>query len=78
VISARRIKSLAHSQTRVSDDFFVIEGIDEVKEELPPPLVAFSSLEDPWSRCAMRQSCEEEPLPSLATETLHPSMKYLG
>jgi hypothetical protein len=48
-----------------------------VEEELPPPPVAFSSPEDPWSHHAMRWSCKEEPLPSLAIEKLHATLKHL-
>jgi hypothetical protein len=47
VISTHKTKTLARNQAQLPSNFLAIEGIDEVEEELPPPLVAFSSPEDP-------------------------------
>jgi hypothetical protein len=47
VISTRKTEALVCNLARVPGDFFVIEGIGEVKEEVPPPLVVFSSPKDP-------------------------------
>jgi hypothetical protein len=77
VISICKTETLARNQARVPGDFLAIEGIGVVEEELPPPPVAFSSPEDPWSHHAMRRSCKEEPLPSLAIEKLHATLKHL-
>jgi hypothetical protein len=77
LISTRETEALAHIQAQVPDNFFAIKGIGEVKEELPPPPVAFSLPKDPWSYRVMRRSCEEESFPLLATETLRPSPKHL-
>jgi hypothetical protein len=77
LISTRKTEALAHIEAQVPGNFFAIKGIDEVKEEIPPPPVAFSLPKDPWCYHVMRRSYEEESFPPLAADSLRPSPKHL-
>jgi hypothetical protein len=60
--------------------FLAIEGVGEIKEELPPPPVVFSSLENPL-RCHTSTRGEEQGAllsPATIVARRHPKVSKMG